>query len=105
EHQAIFEEKREQIDRLTVALDKGDDAVVADVRMRLHHADERAKEVRQDLVELMQQNDAMADTNDNNYIFLSFVTENFPKGLIGLLVAIVFMASMGATSSAINSLA
>src|SRR5690606_27563196 len=39
------------------------------------------------------------------YIFLTFVTENFPKGLIGLLVAIVFMASMGATASAINSLA
>ncbi|MFC7525289.1 sodium:solute symporter [Parapedobacter sp. GCM10030251] len=105
EHQAIFEEKRQQIHRLTQALDTDNDAAIADIRNQLHHADERAKQVRQDLVNLMQQNDALADTNDNNYIFLSFVTENFPKGLIGLLVAIVFMASMGATSSAINSLA
>lgn len=105
EHTSIFEEKQEQIHRLTEALGNGDEAVIADVRKQLHSADERAKAVRADLVSLMQENDSLADTNDNNYIFLSFVTEHFPKGLIGLLVAIVFMASMGATSSAINSLA
>jgi len=32
------------------------------------------------------------------------VTDTFPKGLIGLLIAIIFLASMGATASAINSL-
>lgn len=105
EHHAVFEEKKKQIDRLTEALDNDDEAAIAEVRNQLQDADERTKEIRQNLVELMQANDTMADTNDNNYIFLSFVTENFPKGLIGLLVAIVFMASMGATSGAINSLA
>lgn len=105
EHELIFREKQQQIHRLTEALDQGDEAVIADVREQLRHADAQAKEVRQDLIALMQKNDSLADTNDNNYIFLSFVTENFPKGLIGLLVAIVFMASMGATASAINSLA
>jgi len=104
-HEQIFQEKQQQIHRLTAALDQQDDATVADVRGKLHEADQQAKAVRAELVELMQQHDALADTNDNNYIFLSFVTEHFPKGLVGLLVAIVFMASMGATSSAINSLA
>ncbi|HWK58978.1 MAG TPA: sodium:solute symporter, partial [Parapedobacter sp.] len=105
EHKQIFDEKQEQIHRLTAALESDDEAVISDVRSQLQQADVRAKEVRADLVELMQENDAFADTNDNNYIFLTFVTENFPRGLIGLLVAIVFMASMGATASAINSLA
>lgn len=104
QHEAIFDQKRVQVDRLTAALEADDQAVVDDVRVRLRDSDLQAKQVRADLVELMQQHDAHADTNDNNYIFLSFVTENFPKGLIGLLVAIVFMASMGATASAINSL-
>lgn len=104
QHDEIFAQKRVQVDRLTVALDADDQAVIDDVRVRLRDSDQQAKQVRADLVELMQQHDADADTNDNNYIFLSFVTENFPKGLIGLLVAIVFMASMGATASAINSL-
>lgn len=105
EHQRVFEEKQEQINRLTAALDQNDEAAISNVRAQLHNADQQAKTIREDLIALMQENDAMADTNDNNYIFLSFVTENFPKGLIGLLIAIVFMASMGATASAINSLA
>lgn len=105
DHKQVFDEKQEQIHRLTAALEHDDEAVISDVRNQLQQADTRAKEIREDLVTLMQQNDTLADTNDNNYIFLTFVTENFPKGLIGLLVAIVFMASMGATASAINSLA
>ncbi len=104
-HKQVFDEKQAQIRRLTAALDRDDGAVVSDVRNQLQQSDVRAKEIREDLVALMQENDALADTNDNNYIFLAFVTENFPRGLIGLLVAIVFMASMGATASAINSLA
>ncbi len=104
QHEEIFAQKRVQVDRLTAALEEDDQAVVDDVRVRLRDSDLQAKQVRADLVALMQEHDATADTNDNNYIFLSFVTENFPKGLIGLLVAIVFMASMGATASAINSL-
>ncbi len=105
EHKLVFDEKQEQIHRLTAALDSDDEAEISDVRNQLQEADMRAKEIRADLVALMQENDVLADTNDNNYIFLTFVTENFPRGLIGLLVAIVFMASMGATASAINSLA
>lgn len=104
-HEEIFLAKKKQINRLTEALDQDDKAAIADVRVELRNADAQAKDVRQELTDLMQQNDSEADTNDNNYIFLTFVTENFPKGLIGLLVAIVFMASMGATASAINSLA
>lgn len=105
QHEAVFDEKQHQIHRLTEALDAGDEATVDDVRVRLRDSDVQAKQVRAELIDLMQKNDSKADTNDNNYIFLSFVTENFPKGLIGLLVAIVCMASMGATASAINSLA
>ncbi|MCA5006675.1 sodium:solute symporter family transporter [Sphingobacterium bovistauri] len=61
--------------------------------------------IRTAAIELIKKNDSNAETNDNNYIFLSFVTSVFPKGLIGLLIAIIMLASMGATSSAINSLA
>jgi Na+/proline symporter len=53
----------------------------------------------------MKKNDPKAETNDNNYIFLSFVTKYLPQGLVGLLIAIIFLASMGSTASALNSLA
>ncbi|MEZ5034538.1 MAG: hypothetical protein R2796_06085 [Chitinophagaceae bacterium] len=35
------------------------------------------------------------DDNDTNYIFLRFVVDNLPVGLVGLLIAIIFLASWG----------
>ncbi len=43
--------------------------------------------------------------NDNNYIFLRFVIDYLPKGLIGLLIAIIFLAAWGSIAAALNSLA
>ncbi|MFZ9387640.1 MAG: sodium:solute symporter [Chitinophagaceae bacterium] len=45
------------------------------------------------------------DSNDTNYIFLRFVVDNLPVGLVGLLIAIIFLASWGSIAAAINSLA
>ncbi len=46
-----------------------------------------------------------ADTNDTNYIFLRFVVDYLPVGLVGLLIAIIFLASWGSIAASINSLA
>ncbi|HPG10561.1 MAG TPA: sodium:solute symporter [Chitinophagaceae bacterium] len=45
------------------------------------------------------------DNNDTNYIFLRFVVDHLPMGLVGLLIAIIFLASWGSIAAAINSLA
>jgi solute:Na+ symporter, SSS family len=61
--------------------------------------------IKNESKELIKQNNPKADTNDSNYVFLNFVMNYFPKGLIGLLIAIIFLASMGSTASGLNSLA
>jgi len=43
--------------------------------------------------------------NDTNYIFLSFVTRFLPVGIVGLVIAVIFAATMSASSGEINSLA
>jgi Na+/proline symporter len=43
--------------------------------------------------------------DDTNYIFLSFVKAYLPVGLVGLVIGVIFSASMGSTSGEINSLA
>lgn len=45
------------------------------------------------------------DTNDTNYIFLKFVLDYLPSGLIGLLIAVIFLAAWGSIAAALNSLA
>ena len=48
---------------------------------------------------------AGGDNNDTNYIFLNFVVDYLPAGLVGLLIAIIFLASWGSIAAALNSLA
>jgi Na+/proline symporter len=45
------------------------------------------------------------DSNDTNYIFLRFVTDYLPAGLVGLLIAVIFLAAWGSISATLNSLA
>jgi SSS family transporter len=45
------------------------------------------------------------DANDTNYIFIRFVVDNLPKGLVGLLIAVIFLAAWGSIAAALNALA
>lgn len=45
------------------------------------------------------------DVNDTNYIFLRFVIDYLPRGLIGLLIAVIFLAAWGSIAAALNALA
>ena len=56
---------------------------------------EKASDFKQEKVE----------TNDKDYVFINFILENLPKGLIGLLLAVILSAAMSSTSSEINALA
>lgn len=104
-HNQLFEKKKQEVERLDLALSQNNQALIDQQRVLVKQADENGKAIREELTTLMKKNDENASTNDNNYIFLSFVTEYLPKGLIGLLIAIIFLASMGSTASALNSLA
>jgi len=100
-----FKEKQAAVGQMNAALEADDQLMIDQQRKVLQAADEREKSIRTKVTDLMVKNDEQANTKDNNYIFLSFVTQYLPKGLIGLLIAIIFLASMGSTASALNSLA
>lgn len=61
--------------------------------------------LRNDVRERINEAAPTSDNGDTNYIFLYFVKNNLPKGLVGLLFAIIFLASWGSISAALNSLA
>jgi solute:Na+ symporter, SSS family len=105
QYNAAFQEKQKELALLNKSISGDDEAAIDQSRQALKIADEKTKLLRKELTGLMQKNDPEADINDNNYIFLSFVTQYLPRGLVGLLIAIIFLASMGSTASALNSLA
>lgn len=105
EYNTAFTAKQKEILKMNDALDSENQMRIDAQRRVLETSDQKDKSIRAKVVMLMEKNDKQANTKDNNYVFLSFVTQYLPKGLIGLLIAIIFLASMGSTASALNSLA
>jgi SSS family transporter len=55
--------------------------------------------------ELIKKADDGVETNDKDYVFIYFILNNLPKGLIGLLLAVILSAAMSSTASELNALA
>jgi SSS family transporter len=105
QYSTAFQQKKIKADELSQALDSKDNSKINEASNALKQADAQQMVIRKDAIALMKKNNGKADTDDTNYVFLNFVTHYLPRGLIGLLIAIVFLASMGSTASALNSLA
>ncbi len=103
--QRVHEQNKEQVTELVSALHAGNEAAINEARTQMQNISKEVLAIHKKANELMQKNNSKADTNDTNYIFLSFVTHYLPVGLVGLLIAIIFLASMGSTASGLNSLA
>ncbi len=54
---------------------------------------------------LVQRELPAAEPNDKDYIFISFIMDHMPVGIVGLLLAMIFCAGMGSTSSQLSALA
>ncbi len=72
---------------------------------QLQQKQESINNMRQEINILIKESELRTDTSDLNYIFLYFIKQQMPKGLVGLLFAVIFMASWGSVSAALNSMA
>jgi len=71
----------------------------------LNKANTQINNIRTNYKTLLKKADPAIDINDTNYIFLRFVVDTLPAGLVGLLIAVIFLASWGSIAAALNSLA
>jgi len=63
------------------------------------------KELRGEVKDLLLKADPKFKVKDTNYVFLNFVMDYLPVGVIGLIIALIFSAAMSSTSSELNALA
>ncbi len=62
-------------------------------------------ENREKAKEIIKKADDLVETNDKDYVFIHFILNNLPRGLIGLLLAVILSAAMSSTASELNALA
>lgn len=60
--------------------------------------------IRKSMMGLVKESGIPIEQSDTNYIFIRFVMDHMPKGLIGLLVAVIFLAAWGSIAATFNSL-
>jgi SSS family transporter len=104
-HQEAFEARRSAVESLLEARRARDAGGAEAARAAARAAQAQLESVRAESVTLLQRADPGASGNDSNYIFLRFVLSHLPAGLIGLVFAAVFAASMNSSSAELNSLA
>lgn len=75
------------------------------LRNKLKELAGREKELRDQAKELIEKADIKAETNDKDYVFLHFILNYLPKGLIGLLLAVILSAAMSSSASELTALA
>jgi SSS family transporter len=83
-----------------------DDAQYKDYIMLANDADQELRaEAKEIIAKVAKEKNIKLETNDKDYVFIHFILNNLPRGLIGLLLAVILSAAMSSTASELNALA
>jgi solute:Na+ symporter, SSS family len=107
EYELLQNQKREKLRAMldeSSSLSPGSNSG-SEVKNGINKISVREQEIRASAKDIIKKNNSQADTNDTNYIFITYIVNYLPIGLIGLLLAAILAASMSSTSAELNSLA
>lgn len=105
EHEILFNRKKEVINGYINQLKSENEAVIATSKGEVKNLMKEEKELRERAATLIKKAQPSASTKDTDYVFITFIRDFLPVGIVGLLLAVIFSASMSSTSSELNSLA
>ena len=101
----LAEKKQSAVAGYISAADAGDKEVSGLMADSLQALQAQSDSIRKQVKTWIGSKAVGGDSKDTDYIFLRFVVDYLPAGLVGLLIAIIFLASWGSIAAAINSLA
>jgi SSS family solute:Na+ symporter len=94
-----------QVKALVNAMHSHQSSVAARITDTLRSLENASVSVHTEVQALIHKAVPGADVSDTNYVFLHFVRDYLPRGLVGLLIAVIFLATWGSTSATLNALA
>ncbi|SHI57701.1 sodium:solute symporter [Algibacter luteus] len=101
EQQQIFRDKQKIIEAYT----SSNNPEVAKFIAAANAANEDIRQEARTLIDkASEKQDLKVESNDKDYVFIHFILNNLPRGLIGLLLAVILSAAMSSTASELNAL-
>jgi SSS family solute:Na+ symporter len=103
-YEASFESGKVAYEEMLSAIEAGDESSANGIKEKIKGLKAEQGEIRDEAKALILKNDPAAETRDTDYVFMRFVMDYLPKGLVGLLFAVIFCAAMSSSSSELNAL-
>ncbi len=103
-HKELEKEKRMAQHSFSAALELKEYNAIEQAKQDIIKINEKENASRDAAKDLIAKADDTVETNDKDYVFIHFILNNLPMGLIGLLLAVILSAAMSSTASELNAL-
>ncbi|MEJ1222442.1 sodium:solute symporter [Sediminicola sp. 1XM1-17] len=103
-HLELEIEKKMAQNRYSAALDLKEYGATEDAKQDIISINKKERYNRDAAKAMIQKADGAIETNDKDYVFIHFILNYLPKGLVGLLLAVILSAAMSSTASELNAL-
>jgi len=102
--EALFAQKQTILSGITAEMQRGNTTIPAAAQEQLKQIEVQRNELRASAEILIKKADPGVDAKDKDYVFINFILEHIPTGLVGLMLAMIFCASWGSTASQLSAL-
>jgi SSS family transporter len=97
--------EKNEIEKRTLQLQLVSNTLNDEQKIKLLALDQEDKSLREKVKKLVLKKHPKIETNDKDYVFIHFILNNLPRGLIGLLLAVILSAAMSSTASELHAVA
>jgi Na+/proline symporter len=104
-YDSLYSLKKDKVNQLVESIQQGRESSVTSLSAEVRALHETEGELRNSVRTTIEKAVPGATTQDRDYIFLNFVLNNLPHGIIGLLLAAMFLAAMSSMAGELNALA
>jgi len=101
----LYREKSVIVGDLVEAIQQKNEPSIKSAKTSYNAIKSREKAIRDSVKLVIAEAVPGAKTQDQDFIFLNFVINNLPRGVVGLLLAVMFSAAMSSMASELNALA
>lgn len=104
EHLVLEQEKKIAQNAFSAALELKEYNAIEQAKQDILKINQKERASRDTAKTLISKANDSVETNDKDYVFIHFILDNLPTGLIGLLLAVILSAAMSSTASELNAL-
>jgi Na+/proline symporter len=105
EYNLIFEAKKDELNAVVASNRENDASAYLGVQDLIDQENKLRDDAREIIKKVGIEKGEKVELEDTDYVFFTFIKNNLPVGIIGLLLAVIFSAAMSSTASELNALA